>query len=236
MDKNIFHERYSRQMMLPEVGEAGQQKLSEASVLVVGLGGLGSVVATYLAGAGVGRLGLADIDSVSESNLQRQVLYTEASVGNPKVDEAAKRLSAQSSHTVLNLHRDGLNESNAVDLISGYDLVMDCTDNYPSRYLIDKTCRKLNRPWIYGALEEYRGQVSVINYQAGVQYTSLYADQESLCAKPHTVKGVIGAVAGVVGAIQSMEAIKLICGFGELLDGKLLIINLYEPDFKILEL
>lgn len=222
----MLHERYSRQIMLPDVGIDGQHKLAESSVLIIGLGGLGAAVATYLVGAGVGRIGLADNDAVSFSNLQRQVLYTEASVGHSKVVEAVKRLSAQSSATIFKTYPDGIAKDNAMNIIKGYDLVADCTDNYPTRYLIDDACAELDKPWIYGSIGEFSGQVAIMNYRRKRRYRDLYDDRESLCALPFTAKGVIGAVPGVVGAIQASEAVKLICGFGELLDGRLFTIDL----------
>ncbi len=212
--------------MLSEIGAEGQRKLKRASVLIVGLGGLGAAVSTYLTGAGVGRIGLADNDVVSLSNLQRQVLYTENTLGRRKVDEAALRLSAQSSHTAFDLFPDGLTENNAAETVSGFDLVVDCTDNYPTRFLIDDTCAALGKPWIYGSIEEFSGQVAVMNHRRKRRYSDLYDDREGLCALPRTVKGVLGAVPGVIGALEASEAIKLICGFGEPLDGRLFTIDL----------
>jgi len=212
--------------MLPEIGAEGQRKLGRASVLIVGLGGLGAAVSTYLTGAGIGRIGLADNDVVSLSNLQRQVLYTENALGRRKVDEAALRLSAQSSHTTLELFPDGLTENNAAETVSRFDLVVDCTDNYPTRFLIDDTCADLGKPWVYGSIGEFFGQVAVMNHGRKRRYSDLYDDRKELCALPRAVKGVLGAVPGVIGALEASEAIKLICGFGELLDGRLFTIDL----------
>lgn len=212
--------------MLAEIGEDGQRKLRAASVLIVGAGGLGAAVGTYLTGAGVGRIGLADPDTVSLSNLQRQVLYTEAEVGLKKVDCARKRLSAQSGHTIFETFPEGVTEANANETAGRFDLIMDCTDNYPTRYLIDDTCAALGKPWIYGSIGEFTGQVAVMNHLRGRRYADLYDDREGLCGLPRTIRGVLGAVPGVVGAIQAAEALKLICGFGELLDGRLFTIDL----------
>ena len=143
-------QRYTRQTMLPEIGERGQRRLAEASVLVVGLGGLGSPVALYLAAAGVGRLGLADADVVSLSNLQRQVLYTARQVGEPKTRAARERLAALSPHTRFDLYDEGLTAENAQRIVAEYDLVVDCCDNYPTRYLLDDVCAACGKPWVYG--------------------------------------------------------------------------------------
>lgn len=226
--------RYSRQTMLAEIGPEGQEKLSRASVLIVGLGGLGAPVATYLTGAGVGRIGLCDPDTVSLTNLQRQVLYTEESVGQPKAEVARTRLQAMSGHTEFEVLTEGLTPENAADVIGGYDLVVDCTDNFVTRYLIDDTCAALGKPWVHGAIGEFYGQVAVMNAASGCRYSDLYPDRGRLCGLPRKVAGVLGTVPGVIGAIEASEAIKLLVGFGEPLDGKLLTINLLNLQSEIL--
>ncbi|MDE7409736.1 MAG: HesA/MoeB/ThiF family protein [Muribaculaceae bacterium] len=228
-------ERYSRQIMLPEIGVEGQERLLKASVLIVGLGGLGSPVALYLTGAGIGRIGLCDSDIVSISNLQRQILYSEQSEGWPKADSAYQRLSGLSSATSFDIWKDGLTPENAEDIISGYDLVVDCTDNHAVRYLIDDICLKLDKTWIYGAIEGLEGRISTFG-RNGFRYTDLYPDREMLSAIPKAYGGVIGPVPGIIGSLQASEAIKLICGFGKTLIGKLLIFNLKDITLKILEL
>lgn len=227
--------RYSRQTMLAEIGEEGQRRLLSSSVLIIGLGGLGAAVATYLTGAGVGHIGLCDPDRVSLSNLQRQVLYTEQQIGMPKVEEAARRLGAQSSSTRFDLHSDGLTEENGETLAAGYDLLVDCTDNFSTRYLIDDICRKLGKPWVYGSIGEFRGQVAVMNHLNGRRYADLYPDREALCALPRKTAGVIGAVPGVIGAIEASEALKLLAGFGDTLDGRLFSIDLLTLSSSIIE-
>ena len=229
-------DRYSRQTMLPEIGPEGQRRFAEASVLIVGVGGLGSVVATYLTGAGVGRIGLADPDVVSVSNLQRQVLYTEAEVGLRKVEMAQRRLSAQSAATQFDLWTLGLTEENAEEIIGQYDLVVDCTDNFPVRFLIDDVTARLGKPWVHGSIGEFAGQVAVFNHLSGLRYADLYDQREQLCAQPRTVSGVVGAVPGVIGAIQASEALKLIAGYGESLDGKLFIIDLKTLHTNLIQL
>lgn len=206
-----------------------------SSVLIVGLGGLGAAVATYLTGAGVGRIGLCDPDRVSLSNLQRQVLYTEQQIGMPKVEEAARRLGSQSSSTRFDLHPDGLTEENGETLAAGYDLLVDCTDNFATRYLIDDICHRLGKPWVYGSIGEFRGQVAVMNHLNGRRYADLYPDREALCALPHKTAGVIGAVPGVIGAMEASEALKLLAGFGNPLDGKLFSIDLLTLSTLIIE-
>ena len=234
-NQHIDLRRYSRQTMLAEIGEEGQRRLLASSVLIVGLGGLGAAVATYLTGAGVGRIGLCDPDRVSLSNLQRQVLYTEQQIGMPKVEEAARRLGSQSSSTRFDLHPDGLTEENGETLAAGYDLLVDCTDNFATRYLIDDICHRLGKPWVYGSIGEFRGQVAVMNHLNGRRYADLYPDREALCALPHKTAGVIGAVPGVIGAMEASEALKLLAGFGNPLDGKLFSIDLLTLSTSIIE-
>ena len=234
-NQHIDLRRYSRQTMLAEIGEEGQRRLLASSVLIVGLGGLGAAVATYLTGAGVGRIGLCDPDRVSLSNLQRQVLYTEQQIGMPKVEEAARRLGSQSSSTRFDLHPDGLTEENGETLAAGYDLLVDCTDNFATRYLIDDICHRLGKPWVYGSIGEFRGQVAVMNHLNSRRYADLYPDREALCALPHKTAGVIGAVPGVIGAMEASEALKLLAGFGNPLDGKLFSIDLLTLSTLIIE-
>ena len=234
-NQHIDLRRYSRQTMLAEIGEEGQRRLLASSVLIVGLGGLGAAVATYLTGAGVGRIGLCDPDRVSLSNLQRQVLYTEQQIGMPKVEEAARRLGSQSSSTRFDLHPDGLTEENGETLAAGYDLLVDCTDNFATRYHIDDICHRLGKPWVYGSIGEFRGQVAVMNHLNGRRYADLYPDREALCALPHKTAGVIGAVPGVIGAMEASEALKLLAGFGNPLDGKLFSIDLLTLSTLIIE-
>lgn len=179
-----MEERYARQTMLPEIGEQGQRRLSEASVLIVGIGGLGSAAALYLTGAGVGRIGLADADTVSKSNLQRQVLYTEGQVGMPKSAAARERLAALSSHTAFECRPEGITPENARPILDGYDLILDCCDNFPTRYLLDDLCAACRKPWVHGSIGEFYGQVTVFNGRKGRRYRDLYPDRKALCARP----------------------------------------------------
>ena len=228
--------RYARQTALPEIGAQGQQKLADASVLIVGLGGLGSPAATYLTGAGIGRIGLCDPDIVSLSNLQRQVLSTEAEIGLKKTDCAARRLAEISSHTVFDLYPEGLTPGNASHIIAPYDIVVDCCDNYRTRYIIDDVCTSLGKTWIYGSIGAFHGQVAVINGERHIRYTDIYPDRQELESRPAASGGVIGAVPGVIGAIQANEVLKLIAGFGTPLDGYLFTIDLRTLHTSILTL
>ena len=230
-----LEERYSRQTMLPDIGEEGQKKIASASVLIVGLGGLGAPVATYLTGAGVGRIGLCDPDTVSESNLQRQVLYEASQIGMPKAECAAARLSALSPHTVFDILKDGFTDSNARDIAGRYDIVVDCCDNFATRYLIDDVCASLGKTWIYGSIGEFKGQVAVMNGKAGRRYIHLYPDREALCSRRKTVSGVLGPVPGVVGSIEAAETLKIIAGAGQPLDGRLFTLDLRSLSSAIFE-
>lgn len=228
-------ERYARQTMLAEIGEDGQHKLADAKVLIVGLGGLGCPVGLYLTGAGVGILGLCDHDVVSLSNLQRQTLYGEDMIGEKKVSAAHRRLSDLSADTRFELFDAGLTVNNAVEIISRYDIVVDCCDNHATRYLIDDVCRELHKPWIYASIGTFDGCVSTfLPGRSG--YSDIFADRKELETLPPSSVGVIGAVPGIIGSIEAAEAIKLICGFGDLLSERLLIADIRSMNFKIIEL
>ena len=218
-------ERYNRHIVLPQIGEEGQQRLSEAKVLLVGVGGLGSAVSLYLAAAGVGRLGLIDDDVVSESNLQRQVLYAESEIGLPKVECAAKRLHALNHFVQIDTYAGRLTEENAEDLIARYDIVADGSDNFRTRYLISKVSAKLGKPYVYGAIREFDGQVSVFNLPGGKKYEELFPEEETN-SMPSPPKGVFGVLPGMIGCAEATEVIKLITHCGDSLNGKLWTIDL----------
>ncbi|WP_290536061.1 HesA/MoeB/ThiF family protein [Alistipes sp.] len=227
--------RYARQILLPEIGPEGQQRLQRSAVLLVGLGGLGSAVAPALVGAGVGRIGLADPDTVSESNLQRQTLYTERQIGQPKCEAARQRLAALSSHTLFDLHAKGITPENARRIIADYDLVIDCCDNFPTRYLLDDACAACGKPWVHGAIGAFGGMVTVFNHRRAKRYAELYPDREALCAREHAVQGVVGTVPAVVGALEASEALKLLAGFGDVLDGRLFTIDLKTMHTELMD-
>ncbi len=218
--------RYDRQMLLPEIGKEGQQKLKESKVLIIGVGGLGSPIALYLAGAGVGTLGLMDDDVVSISNLHRQVLYTETEVGQPKAEAAARHLAEHNSEITLKPYPFRLTADNATDLIAQYDIVVDGCDNFATRYLIDDTCHALHKPYVYGAIRALEGMVSVFHYQGDTSYRTLYPNEQEMYSMPAPSKAVVGVTPAIVGAVQASETLKLICGYGDVLCGKLWTIDL----------
>ena len=219
--------RYDRQMILPEIGEEGQLKLKKAKVLIVGVGGLGSPIALYLAGAGVGCIGLVDDDRVSISNLQRQVLYSENELDKPTAVCAAERLSALNSGISILPYSTRLTEENAGNIIRKYDIVVDGCDNFATRYLINDICIEQRKPYVYGAICGFEGQVSVFNYgEMKKSYRDLYPNEEEMKRMPPPPKGVIGVTPAVVGSIEATEVLKIICGFGDILAGKLWTIDL----------
>ena len=225
--------RYARQTMLPQIGEEGQRRLSEASVLIVGLGGLGAPVSTYLAAGGVGHLGIIDGDRVDSSNLQRQILYCEDWVGESKAQCAARRLRSINSGVEVMANDCRLTADNARHMVEGYDLVIDCTDNFAARLLIDKVCFEAGLPWVHGSIEGFRGMVTIFNHKAGKRYADLFPDIAS-GSSPETGKGVIGPTAGTVGCIMASEAVKLLSGAADcsLLDGSFLHIDLQNNIFQ----
>lgn len=225
-----LNERYNRQLILSEIGEEGQARLQQARVLIVGVGGLGSPIALYLAGAGVGIIGLIDDDVVSESNLQRQVLYNETEVGLSKAEKAREHLQALNSHIRIEAYPERLTTENAETIISRYDLILDGCDNFATRYLINDTCVRLGKVYIYGAIRAFDGQVSVFNYQGGPDYRRLFPDEEEMYRMPHPPKGVLGVTPGLIGCAEANEALKIIIGYGEVLSGKL-----WQIDLKTLE-
>lgn len=230
-------ERYSRQIMLPEIGEEGQARLAATKVLIVGVGGLGSPIALYLAGAGVGTLGLVDDDVVSLSNLPRQVLYTEEEVGDLKAVCASMRLAALNREVVINAYPGRLNAQNAHELIEQYDIVVDGCDNFTTRYVIDDVCAALGKPYVYGAINGFEGQVSVFHYgEVKKSYRDLYPDEKEMMGMPSPSKGVAGVTPAVTGSIEATEVLKIICGFGEVLAGKLWTIDLRTLQSNIFSL
>ena len=229
-------DRYNRQHILKEIGVEGQERLKNSSVLIVGVGGLGSPIALYLVAAGVGRVGLIDDDTVSLSNLQRQVLYCESEVGHIKVDCAQRRLNALNSTTKIETYNTRFNSDNAEDIASNYDIIIDGCDNYETRYLINDTCVKLGKPYIYGAIGEFSGQISVFNYKGGKTYRDLYPEEELLCSMPRKTIGVVGSIPGLVGTIQATEAIKIITNSGIILSNKLYVIDMLMMNNQIINI
>lgn len=223
--------RYTRQIMLPEIGERGQRRILASSALIVGLGGLGCPVCMYMAGAGVGRMGLCDDDNVSLSNLQRQTLYSEPQVGLPKAIMAAERLNALCSDSRFDILECRLNSDNAESIIGQYDIVMDCCDNFATRCLIDRTCRQLGKPWVHASIGGFSGEVTTFLPDSDVRYSDLFPETEE-----QETDGVLGATAGTVGSVAAAEGIKILAGCNSLLARKLLTINLKTYEFNTFEL
>ncbi|MEW6578227.1 MAG: molybdopterin-synthase adenylyltransferase MoeB [Chloroflexota bacterium] len=224
--------RYSRHLILPQVGMDGQRRLKEASVLVVGTGGLGSPIALYLAAAGVGRIGLVDFDTVDVTNLQRQIAHSEATVGLPKVLSAAERLRGLNPHITVETFETPLTSHNALDILDGYDIILDGTDNFPTRYLLNDAAVLLGKPLVYGSVYRFEGQVSVFGAPGGPCYRCMLPEPPP----PHLVPscaeaGVLGVLPGTIGTLQATEAIKLILGIGEPLIGRLLLYDALDMTF-----
>jgi adenylyltransferase/sulfurtransferase len=218
--------RYSRHFVLPGFGETAQHKLREARVLVVGAGGLGAPVLYYLAAAGVGTLGVADADQVSLSNLQRQILFTEQDLGKNKALAASERLKALNAHIRVEPTPQQITAANALSLLASYDVVIDATDNFPTRYLLNDACVLVNRPLVYGSVFRYEGQVAVFNFEGGPNYRDLYPQPPTPGAVPNCEQGgVLGVLPGIIGCYQANEAIKIIAGLGRSLAGHLLLID-----------
>jgi adenylyltransferase/sulfurtransferase len=216
--------RYARHLVLPEVTLEGQRRLKQGSVLLVGAGGLGSPAALYLAAAGVGRLGLVDFDVVDESNLQRQVLHDTGSIGRPKLESAAERLRALNPHVEVELHAAALTRENALGLLGRYDVVVDGTDNFETRYLTNDACHFLRKPNVYGSVYRFEGQASVFWTERGPCYRCLYPEPPPPGLVPSCAEGgVLGILPGVVGGIQATEALKILLAIGEPLVGRLLL-------------
>jgi adenylyltransferase/sulfurtransferase len=226
-------QRYARHLILPQVGLEGQRRLKDARVLLVGVGGLGSPAALYLAAAGVGTLGLVDSDAVELSNLQRQVLHGTAAVGRPKLESAEHRLNDLNPAVRLVRHDGRLTGGNALEVLAGYDVVVDGSDNFPTRYLVNDACGLLGHPLVYGSIWRFEGQVSVFWAERGPCYRCLYRDPPPPELVPScTEAGVLGVLPGIVGALQAAEAIKLVLGAGDPLVGRLLLVDALRMQFR----
>ncbi|HTS01636.1 MAG TPA: molybdopterin-synthase adenylyltransferase MoeB [Thermoanaerobaculia bacterium] len=225
--------RYSRHLLLPEVTMEGQLRLKAGSVLVVGAGGLGSPAALYLAAAGVGTIGLADFDAVDASNLQRQILYDASSVGKPKLEAARERLTALNPHVEVVLFPERLARENARRVFDGFDVVLDGTDNFATRYLTNDACYLLGKPNVYGSIYRFEGQVSVFSRGAGPCYRCLFPSPPEPGMVPSCAEGgVLGVLPGVVGSLQATEALKLLLGIGRSLAGRLLLYDALALTFR----
>ena len=229
--------RYSRHLTPPDVGLHGQSKLRDARVLLVGAGGLGSPAALYLAAAGVGALGIVDFDLVDRSNLQRQILHGTSDIGTPKTDSAQARLHDINPHVQVEAFGQQLTSANALEILSTFDIVVDGSDNFPTRYLVNDACVLLGKPDIYGSVFRFDGQVSVFFAKQGPCYRCLYAEPPPPDLVPSCAEGgVLGVLPGIIGSLQALEAIKLIVGFGQPLIGRLLLFDGRRMQFRELAL
>jgi adenylyltransferase/sulfurtransferase len=229
--------RYSRHLILPEVGMEGQQRLKAASVLCIGAGGLGSPLALYLTAAGVGRIGIVDFDVVDVSNLQRQVLHGTSGVGTSKLESARARLLDLNPHVQVDTYEEALTSDNALALLAGYDVIVDGTDNFPTRYLVNDACVLLGKPNVYGSIFRFEGQASVFGHDGGPCYRCLYEEPPPPGLVPSCAEGgVLGILPGIIGVIQATETIKIILGKGTTLSGRLLLYDALEMEFRQLKL
>ncbi|MCB7480160.1 HesA/MoeB/ThiF family protein [Christiangramia sediminis] len=227
--------RYDRQIKLDEVGVSGQEKLKNASVLIVGVGGLGCPAAQYLVGAGIGRIGLIDHDRVSLSNLHRQLLFTEADIGSTKASAAKQRLQMINSEVEIDVFEEPLNIENAENLFQLYDIILDGTDNFETKYLINDACILTEKPWVYASIYKNEGQLAVFNYQEGPSYRCLF---------PKTIRqnisceatGVLGVTPGILGTMQAAEVLKIILETGNVLSGKLKLLNILTAQDQVLNI
>lgn len=231
------YERYSRHIILPEVGLDGQKRLKSASVLCIGTGGLGSPLLLYLAAAGIGRIGIVDFDVVDSSNLQRQVIHGTSWVGKPKIESAQKRILEINPTCQVDLYETRLSSENALDILKPYDVVVDGTDNFPTRYLTNDACVMLGKPNVYGSIFRFEGQATVFNYEDGPNYRDLYPEPPPPGMVPSCAEGgVLGVLPGIIGCIQATETIKIILGTGDTLSGRLLLYDALNMKFRELRL
>ena len=229
--------RYSRHLIIPEVGKEGQQKLKAARVLLVGTGGLGSPLALYLAAAGVGTLGVVDFDVVDETNLQRQIIHGTSDVGRPKIESARDRIAEINPNVQVIPHEVRLSSENALEIMRDYDIVVDGTDNFPTRYLVNDACALLGKPNVYGSIFRFEGQASVLYAEEGPCYRCLYPEPPPPGLVPSCAEGgVLGILPGAIGTIQATETVKLILGIGEPLIGRLLLYDALGMGFREMKL
>ena len=224
--------RYERHISLPEIGEKGQQKLLDSRVVIIGAGGLGSPAALYLTAAGVGTIGVVDMDTVEESNLQRQILHSTETIGKNKVDSAEKTLSTLNPDVNIITYNTRLNKDNAIEIIENYDVVVDGTDNFQTRYLINDASVKTGKPVVHGSIFKYEGQITVFDPKDGPTYRDIFPEPPENGTAPNcTEAGVLGVLPGIVGSIQALETIKLILEIGEGLSGRLIVFDALEMSF-----
>ncbi|MBL1210241.1 molybdopterin-synthase adenylyltransferase MoeB [Geminocystis sp. GBBB08] len=231
------YERYARHIILPEVGLEGQKRIKAASVLCIGTGGLGSPLILYLAASGIGRIGIVDFDIVDTSNLQRQIIHGTSWVGKPKIESAKHRILEINPACQVDLYETRLSAENALDIIAPYDIVIDGTDNFPTRYLVNDACVLSNKPNVYGSIFRFEGQATVFNYEGGPNYRDLYPEPPPPGMVPSCAEGgVLGVLPGIIGTIQATETIKIILGAKNTLSGRLLLFNAWDMKFRELRL
>jgi len=245
-DTGLLHEvqlsheeikRYGRHLIMPEVGLSGQKKIKAASVLLVGAGGLGSPAAMYLAAAGVGRIGIVDFDTVDFSNLQRQIIHSTDDVGKPKLHSARERIVSINPHVEVETYETSLTSENALEILGEYDVIVDGTDNFPTRYLVNDACVLLRKPNVYGSIFRFEGQASVFHAERGPCYRCVYAEPPPPGLVPSCAEGgVLGVLPGIIGTTQATEALKLILGEGDPLIGRLLLFDAMKMQFRELRL
>jgi len=228
-------DRYDRQIKLSEIGTAGQQRLQVASVLIVGVGGLGCPAAQYLTAAGVGRIGLLDHDTVDITNLHRQVLFTEKHIGKPKAGVARAVLTEQNPGISFTAYNERLNEKNAMEILKNYDIILDGTDNFQTKYLINDACVLLDKPFVGASIYKYQGQLSVFNYQGGPTYRCLYPQHHFKDNSNCEDIGVLGVLPGLMGVMQATEALKMVLGIGQVLTGKLKLIDTLTSEGHLIQ-
>jgi len=228
--------RYSRHLVLPEVGIKGQEKIRQARILIVGAGGLGSPAALYLAAAGIGTIGIVDFDKVEENNLQRQIIHTSKNIGTKKTESAKSSINNLNPNVKVETYNEKLNSKNALEIIKKYDVVIDGSDNFPTRYLVNDACVLLKKPNVYGSIFRFEGHTSVFNYD-GPCYRCLFPNPPSRDAVPSCAEaGVLGVLPGIIGTIQATEALKIIMGIGETLSGRFLVYDALSMKFRELKL
>ena len=231
------YERYSRHLILPEVGLEGQKRLKAAAVLCIGTGGLGSPLLLYLAAAGIGRIGIVDFDVVDNSNLQRQVIHGTSWVGKPKIESAKNRIHEINPDCQVDLYETRISSENALEILEPYDVVVDGTDNFPTRYLVNDACVLLDKPNVYGSIFRFEGQATVFNYEGGPNYRDLYPEPPPPGMVPSCAEGgVLGVLCGIIGTIQATETVKIIIGQGNTLSGRLMLYDALNMSFRELKL
>lgn len=230
------YKEYARHLILDKISMNGQKRLKKAKVLFIGAGGLAASAILYLISSGIGEIGVVDNDRVSQSNLHRQILYTEDNINELKVHAIKAKINHLKPNCKVYIYAIKLSQQNSIDIIKKYDVIIDACDNFETRYIIDKTCYQMHKIHIYGAIEKFQGQVSVFNYKSGPKYSDIYPRSLKLSDQKCNTIGVFGLLTGIIGLLQAIEAIKVIIGTGEILSGKILTYNSLNVSFKILRI